>query len=96
MLLSSTATAQNMSTLLEPYSVTYKTKARGLTMTLERSLSITDDGHFSLANSGKILLAGFIETSLFDLIGSTIVPKRYVYRGTGADSAKTRTHFFTL
>ncbi|HBZ49845.1 MAG TPA: DUF3108 domain-containing protein [Halieaceae bacterium] len=83
MLLSSVVMAQNMGTGLEPYSVTYKTKARGLTMILERSLSITDDGHFNLANSGKVLLAGFVETSLFDLIGSTIVPKRYVYRGTG-------------
>ena len=68
---------------LKPYEVHYKTKAKGLSMTLVRSLSETSQGDYLLSNSGRILLAGFIETSVFAANEGTLAPKHYVYKGTG-------------
>ena len=68
---------------LKPYEVHYKTKAKGLSMTLVRSLSETSQGDYLLSNSGRILLAGFIETSVFAANEGTLEPKHYVYKGTG-------------
>jgi hypothetical protein len=68
---------------LKPYEVHYKTKAKGLSMTLVRSLSETSQGDYLLSNSGRILLAGFIETSVFAANDGKLAPKHYVYKGTG-------------
>lgn len=73
---------------LKPYHLSYKTTAKGLSMDLERSLKLTEKGDYLLTNQGKILLAGFIETSVFEQHEGTITPKRYVYQGTGLISQK--------
>ena len=57
-------------------------------MALERSLKITEKGDYLLKNEGKILLAGFIETSVFRQHHDLITPRHYVYQGTGLISKK--------
>ena len=74
--------------VLKPYHLSYKTTAKGLSMDLERSLKLTEKGDYLLTNQGKVLLAGFIETSVFEQHNGTITPKRYVYQGTGLISQK--------
>lgn len=73
---------------LKPYHLSYKTTAKGLSMDLERSLKLTEKGDYLLTNQAKILLAGFIETSVFEQHDGTIQAKRYVYQGTGLISQK--------
>jgi hypothetical protein len=80
---------------LKPYHLSYKTTAKGLSMNLERSLKLTEKGDYLLTNQGKILLAGFIETSVFEQHDGNITPNRYVYKGTGLISQKRELVFDT-
>lgn len=73
---------------LKPYHLSYKTTAKGLSMDLERSLKVTEKGDYLLKNQGKIVLAGFVETSVFEQESSVITPKHYVYQGTGLINKK--------
>jgi len=78
---------------LKPYSAQYKTTARGLALTLNRKLEENGDGSYTLTNGGKIMVVGFHEMSVFSVDGATIVPKSYVYQGTGLINRRREVHF---
>ncbi|RLQ21710.1 DUF3108 domain-containing protein [Seongchinamella sediminis] len=78
---------------LQPYSAQYKTTARGLALTLNRKLEENGDGSYTLTNGGKIMVVGFHEMSVFSVDGATIIPKSYVYQGTGLINRRREVHF---
>ncbi|MEP4146590.1 MAG: DUF3108 domain-containing protein [Halioglobus sp.] len=78
---------------LTPYSAEYKTTARGMALTLNRKLEQNADGSFTLTNGGKIMVVGFHEMSVFSTDGTAIVPKSYVYQGTGLINRRREVHF---
>jgi hypothetical protein len=78
---------------LLPYSVEYKTTARGMALKLNRKLEQNADGSFTLTNGGKIMVVGFHEMSVFSVDGSAIRPKSYVYQGTGLINRRREVHF---
>lgn len=80
-------------TALEPYSAQYKTTARGMALKLNRKLEQNADGSYTLTNGGKIMVVGFHEMSVFSVDGAAIVPKSYVYQGTGLINRRREVHF---
>lgn len=78
---------------LRPYTATYKTSARGLSLTLNRSLSMDDNGECRLTSEGKILVAGIQEVSVFTVDGEQIKPRSYVYQLSGPVSRRREVHF---
>ena len=78
---------------LQPYSAQYKTTARGMALKLNRKLEKNGDGSFTLTNGGKIMVVGFHEMSVFSTDGAAIVPKSYVYQGTGLINRRREVHF---
>jgi hypothetical protein len=78
---------------LRPYSAQYKTTARGMALTLTRKLKASKDGSFTLTNGGKIMVVGFHEVSVFTTEGARVVPKSYVYQGTGLINRRREVHF---
>ena len=78
---------------LKPYTAQYKTTARGMALTLNRSLKQGADGSYTLTNGGKIMVVGFHEVSVFNLDGEQILPKSYVYQGTGLINRRREVHF---
>ena len=78
---------------LKPYTATYKTKARGMSITLDRELKSSGNGGYTLTNGAKIMVAGFHEVSTFDVEASQIIPKSYVYQGTGLINRRREVHF---
>ena len=78
---------------LKAYSAQYKTSARGLNLTLNRELTLTDAGQYTLTNGGSALIAGFEEESLFRVEGTRIIPKSYVYQGTGLMNRRREVQF---
>jgi hypothetical protein len=78
---------------LKPYTAQYKTTARGMALTLTRSLKQGADGSYTLTNGGKIMVVGFHEVSVFNLEGDQVLPKSYVYQGTGLINRRREVHF---
>jgi len=78
---------------LRPYTATYKTSARGLSLTLNRSLSMDDNGECRLTSEGRILVAGIQEVSVFTVEGEQIKPRSYVYQLSGPVSRRREVHF---
>lgn len=80
-------------TELKPYTAQYQTSARGMKLDLTRNLKRGPDNTYTLTNGGKILVVGFHEVSVFRLDGSRVVPKSYVYQGTGLINRRREVHF---
>ncbi|WP_238947000.1 DUF3108 domain-containing protein [Seongchinamella unica] len=78
---------------LKPYSAEYKTTARGMALKLNRKLEANGDGSYTLTNGGKIMVVGFHEMSVFSVDGAAIIPKSYVYQGTGLINRRREVHF---
>lgn len=78
---------------LKPYTAQYKTTARGMALTLNRSLKQGADGSYTLTNGGKIMVVGFHEVSVFKVDGEQVLPKSYVYQGTGLINRRREVHF---
>lgn len=79
--------------LLEPYSAQYTTKTRGMSLTLNRELKQDAQGNYTLTNGGKILVFGFHEVSVFKVDNDRIIPRSYVYQGTGLVNRRREVHF---
>ena len=80
-------------TELKPYTAQYQTSARGMKLDLTRNLKRGPDNTYTLTNGGKILVVGFHEVSVFRLEGARVVPKSYVYQGTGLINRRREVHF---
>jgi hypothetical protein len=78
---------------LTPYAAEYTTTTRGMSLTLKRQLKQDTQGNYTLTNGGKIMVAGFYEVSVFALQGQQIIPKSYVYQGTGLINRRREVHF---
>jgi len=78
---------------LSAYIAKYVTKTHGLKITLTRQLKSGPDGSFTLTNGGKILGTGFHEVSVFTLDGMRVVPRSYVYQGSGLINRRREVHF---
>lgn len=78
---------------LKPYTAEYKTSARGMSITLERALSVDKDGAYTLTNSGNILIVGFSEESHFRVEGTRVIPESYVYQGKGLMNRRREVRF---
>jgi len=78
---------------LRPYTAEYKTTARGMSLGLTRKLEAHPDGSYTLTNGGKILVVGFHEVSSFTVEDDRIIPKSYVYQGTGLINRRREVHF---
>ena len=78
---------------LRDYSAQYETTARGNSLKLNRKLEQNGDGSYTLTNGGKIMVVGFHEMSVFSVDGTAIVPKSYVYQGTGLINRRREVHF---
>ena len=79
--------------LLKPYTAEYKTKARGLSITLKRELKLDKNGSYTLTNSGSLLVAGFSEESHFRVEGTRVIPDTYVYQGKGLMNRRREVRF---
>lgn len=80
-------------TELRPYKAEYDTSALGMHLTLHRELKSDGGGGYTLTNGGKILVVGFHEVAAFRVEGDEIIPKSYVYRGTGLINRRREVHF---
>ena len=78
---------------LAPYSAQYETTARGMSLNLTRNLKKNADGSYTLTNGGKIMVVGFHEMSVFNVEGTTVMPRSYVYQGTGLINRRREVHF---
>lgn len=89
-----TATANDLQTApLRPYTARYKTTARGINLVLERQLKASSEGRYILTNGGKIMVVGFHEVSVFTVDGAQVMPKSYVYQGSGLINRRREVHF---
>ena len=64
--------------LLQPYQATYRTKALGMNVTVERQLAVEGSG-YRLSSEGSSFLASIKEVAHFDLVDGRIQGKDYVY-----------------
>jgi hypothetical protein len=78
---------------LTPYEAVYKTSTSGLSIKLNRSLSMSENGECRLSSEGKLLVAGISEMSVFTLDGDRIKPQSYVYQLSGPVSRRREVHF---
>ncbi len=78
---------------LRPYTVQYKTTTKGMELDLTRKLESGANGSYILTNGGKIMVMGFHEVSVFQVEGDRIMPKSYVYQGTGLINRRREVHF---
>ncbi|MFV0476417.1 MAG: DUF3108 domain-containing protein [Parahaliea sp.] len=78
---------------LKPYTAQYDTSARGMHVTLKRELKSDGKGGYTLTNGGKILVVGFHEVAVFRVDGEEMIPKSYVYQGTGLINRRREVHF---
>ncbi|TGD71171.1 DUF3108 domain-containing protein [Mangrovimicrobium sediminis] len=85
--------ANPAATPLQPYSAEYKTMAHGMELTLQRQLESNADGSYTLTNGGKIMVVGFHEVSVFRVDGTEVVPRSYVYQGSGLINRRREVHF---
>lgn len=79
--------------VLQPYTARYQTTARGFELNVTRSLEVDSAGQFVLSNGGKILVVGFHEISVFRVEDGVILPRSYVYRGTGMVNRRRELQF---
>ncbi len=93
LLSSAGAATEKTAVALKPYTATYKTTAHGMALDLDRALKLNADGSYTLTNGGKILVVGFHEVSVFSVEGAHIVPRSYVYQGTGLINRRREVHF---
>lgn len=77
---------------LKPYTAQYVTRAKGISITLDRELSRTAQGSYRLTNGGSKLVAGFEEESLFRVENGRVIPQSYVYQGTGLMNRRREVH----
>ena len=84
-----TETAQ----LLKPYTAQYTTKAKGISITLDRKLTRSANDSYELTNGGSKFVAGFTEISKFRIADTGIIPGSYVYQGTGLMNRRREVHF---
>jgi len=87
------ASAEEASVSLKPYVAEYTTTARGMSLKLTRELKADPSGTYTLTNGGKMLVVGFHEVAVFSLAGDSIIPKSYVYQGTGLINRRREVHF---
>ena len=78
---------------LRPYVAEYKTRARGFSLNITRQLETSESDNYILTNRGTILVGGFHEVSVFSVRNQQILPKSYVYRGTGLVDRRREVHF---
>lgn len=78
---------------LRPYSAQYNTKAKGLSLTLDRKLAKKADGSYELTNGGSKLVVGFQEVSVFRVKNARLIPESYVYQGTGLMNRRREVQF---
>ena len=78
---------------LKTYTAQYVTKAKGISVTLDRKLARKADGSYELTNGGSKLIAGFKEISKFRIKDSRVVPASYVYQGTGLMNRRREVQF---
>ncbi|MFV0277424.1 MAG: DUF3108 domain-containing protein [Parahaliea sp.] len=79
--------------ILRPYTAEYDTSALGMHLTLRRELKTDGDGSYTLTNGGKILVAGFHEVAVFQVRQEELIPRSYVYQGTGLINRRREVHF---
>lgn len=72
------AMADTPATVLSPYEATYRTKAMGMTMTVERKL-VPEASGYRLSSVGSSFLASLTEIAHFDLKEGRILGKDYSY-----------------
>jgi Protein of unknown function (DUF3108) len=85
--------SDQQATALRPYTARYKTTARGIDLNLERQLKAGSNGRYILTNGGKIMVIGFHEVSVFTVDGDQVMPRSYVYQGTGLVNRRREVHF---
>ena len=78
---------------LRPYVARYKTTTRGMELGLTRKLKSGPGDTYTLTNGGKIMVVGFHEVSVFRVAGTQVIPKSYVYQGTGLINRRREVHF---
>lgn len=78
---------------LRPYTAQYDTSALGMHLTLNRELKYDGEGGYTLTNGGKILVVGFHEVAVFRVEEGDLIPKSYVYQGTGLINRRREVHF---
>jgi len=87
------ATAPDAVNGLRPYIARYTTTTRGMELNLTRKLKPGPDSSYTLTNGGKIMVVGFHEVSVFQVDGTRVLPKSYVYQGTGLINRRREVHF---
>jgi len=88
------ATALADDQTLKPYEAIYKTSVGGLSVTLERRLSVDDNGVCKLTSEGQLLVASISEVSTFTVSGDQVEPRSYVYRlSYGPVNRRREVHF---
>ncbi len=78
---------------LKPYTAQYITKARGLSITIDRKLIRKANDTYELTSGGSKLIAGFKESSRFSIRDSNIVPVAYIYQGSGLMNRRREVKF---
>jgi hypothetical protein len=78
---------------LQPYTAHYTTHTRGMELSLTRKLKLGAQGSYTLTNGGKIMVVGFHEVSVFQVEDARVIPKSYVYQGTGLINRRREVHF---
>jgi hypothetical protein len=78
---------------LRPYTAVYRTRASGLSMTLERELRRDQNGLFRLSTEGRLLVVGLSEVAVFDVSGTRVEPHSYIYQGSGLINRRREVHF---
>ena len=78
---------------IRPYSAQYVTKAKGVSLTLDRKLVRNANGSYQLTNGGSKLIVGFQETSIFRVKNFRLIPESYVYQGTGLMNRRREVQF---
>jgi hypothetical protein len=87
------AASGDTATPLSTYTAKYRTTARGMALTLNRKLERNADKSYTLTNGGKIMVVGFHEMSVFSTSGTSLIPRSYVYQGTGLINRRREVHF---
>jgi hypothetical protein len=80
---------------LQPYHAKYKTKARGFNLSITRKLETSENNGYVLTSGGKILVGGFHEVSVFSVRDQQVLPRSYIYQGTGLVNRRREVHFST-
>jgi hypothetical protein len=65
---------------LSPYTASYRTSMRGLKIDTERELKREQQGRFTLVENGKNMIANLQQVGVFEVEGSRVVPRSFVYQ----------------